>query len=160
MKCRNYHLNIRKKIIFHCEDDHTLEQVSRVVMEPAPLQTLETLLHIGPRQPVSADPGWRKVWLSHMMFTGPFQSQQFCGNSLSYLILQSIFFKECEGVMTSLKTSQSHCLCNKRNFQSNYLQSILAYRHKQVFRCLLFPGQRVGYLRNKTEKKPTLTNLS
>lgn len=71
----------------------------RVVMESAALETPETLLDIGPSQPVCADPGLRKVMLSYMMFTGSFQSQQFYGNSLSYPTLQSNFFQSVKELL-------------------------------------------------------------
>ena len=77
--------------------------------------------------------------------------------SLLLLTQDKAFFLVCKEVTASLKTSQNPCLCNKNMWNSDYLQAALgsysAYWQKQVFRCLLIPGQRVCYLRKKKREK-------
>lgn len=119
--------NIRKQTLFHCESDHTLEQVPGVVMESAPLETLETYLDIAPKQACVCWPCFEKGELElhdvYWSLSIPVTLWKF--SHLPYTIKH--FFPECEGVTASLKTSQSCCLYKKIKFQSNYLQAVLAY---------------------------------
>lgn len=130
----------KKKIIFLCcEGDQTLEQIAQAYI-----------------QHVFANLVLRKVGLDFTIFTSSFQHQRFYGSSLLPLTQDKECFLVCEEVTAALITSESPCLCNKRKQKSDYFQAVLSsyavYQQKPVFRCLLFPGQRVCYLRNKENK--------
>lgn len=91
--------NERQEIPFKHEKANTFSlrvithwnRFPRVVMESAPLETLETHLDISASNAVCADPGLRKVSLSYMMSAGPLQSQW--SGEIPSLTLQSIFFQ-------------------------------------------------------------------